>query len=326
MPSLASTRPASVSERVFPPGSWDTHQHIFDLDKFPLAATRHFTPDFASLEQLTAFHHALGIDHAGLAHGLSFGSDISSLEYYLDHFEGTGRAYGVINLETITDEELQRLTDKGIAGIRIDFHFHKCQHDVELQKRWIKAYSERVAKFGWGIQVYSPHPEFWEELTPIALSAPTPIVLDHFGGLRTRSFVEYLARDDPSALSSASSFSDLSQPGLSAIKSLLRSGKLYLKLSAPYRVSEDPSYADLEPLVKDLVAANPDRILYGSDWPHTQPFHRRPKEIRVEDTEPFVDFDDRSWAVKLKSWMSEEDFHKMMVENPRRLFKYTRDD
>ncbi|GAA6042690.1 hypothetical protein JCM8097_003748 [Rhodosporidiobolus ruineniae] len=328
MPPLAATRPATARERIFPPGSWDTHQHVFDLDKFPLAPTRHFTPDSALLEALVAFHHELGIDHAGLAHGLSFGSDISSLEHYLDFFEGTGRAYGVISLETVTDAELQRLNDKGIAGIRIDFHFHKCQHDVELQKRWIETYSKRVAQVGWGIQVYSPHPEFWEELTPVVLASPTPIVLDHFGGLRTRSFVEYLARQsgNSSALSSASSFSDLSQPGLSAIKALLRSGKLYLKLSAPYRVSEDSTYNDLEPLVKDLVAANPDRILYGSDWPHTQPFHRRPKEIKVEDTEPFVDFDDRSWALKLKSWMSEEDFHKMMVENPRRLFGYTRDD
>ncbi|GAA6023031.1 hypothetical protein JCM10207_002049 [Rhodosporidiobolus poonsookiae] len=314
--------------RLFPPGSWDTHHHIFDLDKFPLADTRHFTPDSAPLSALCQFHRDLGIDHAGLSHGLSFGSDISSLEHYMEYFEGTARAYGVINLETVTDEELDRLAAKGICGIRIDFHLHHCQHDLEAQKKWLQAYTERVAGHLTGVQVYSPHPEFWDELTPIVLNSPVPIVLDHFGGLRTRSFVEYLARqsNDPAALAAASSFDVLSQPGLAAIKGLLQSGKLYLKFSAPYRVSEDPTYEDMEPLVRDLVSANPSGILYGSDWPHTQPFHRRPKDLKPEDTEHFVNFDDRAWVTKLKSWMSDEDWQKMMVDNPRRLYGYTRDD
>lgn len=111
-PLFASSAPRSDVERVFPTGSWDTHHHIFDLDLFPLADTRHFTPASAPLSALEAFQRDLGIDHVALAHGLSFGSDISSLEHYLDHFEGTARAYGVIDLEKVTDAELQRLDDK----------------------------------------------------------------------------------------------------------------------------------------------------------------------------------------------------------------------
>lgn len=156
------------------------------------------------------------------------------------------------------------------------------------------------------------------QLTPVVLASPVPIVLDHFGGLRTASLHRFLNPDD------ASPFNVLEQPGLDAIKALLASGKLYLKLSAPYRVSEDsPSYDDMKPLVQALVKANPERVLYGSDWPHTQPFHRRPKHIKVEDTEPFVEFDDRAWALKLKSWVSEEEFQLLMVDNPRRLLSYT---
>ncbi|KAM0756201.1 hypothetical protein T439DRAFT_308655 [Meredithblackwellia eburnea MCA 4105] len=321
MPPLAETAPASSTcNRVFPKGAWDTHHHIFDLDKFPLAPTRHFTPDSAPLRSLEHFHHQLGIDHAGLAHGLSFGWDISSLEYYLDYFQGTSSAYGVIDLPNVTDKELHRLDEKGLRGIRIDFHFHKCQHDVELQKKWLKAYTERVKIVDWGVQVYSPHPEFFSELTPIILESPVPIVLDHFGGLRTATFHRLIAPDDPNT------FDVLNQPGLAAIKALLTSGKLYLKFSAPYRVSEDRSYDDMEALVKDLVKANPRQILYGSDWPHTQPFHRRAKHISIDETEKFVDFDDRKWVLQLKEWLTEDEWFAMLVENPRRLFKYTRDD
>ncbi|GAA5872656.1 hypothetical protein JCM8547_003721 [Rhodosporidiobolus lusitaniae] len=327
MPSLASTQSESAaSRRVCPPGSWDCHHHVFDLS-FPFASTRHFTPGPAPLPALEAFQHDLGIEHCGIAHGLSYGSDISSLKSFVKHFDGTARAYGVIDVEKVTDDELDQLYAEGITGIRIDFHLHKCQHDLELQKKWIKAYTERVAGHLTGVQVYSPHPEFWQDLTPIVLASPVPIVLDHFGGLRTRSFVEYLARQSGSsdALCSASSFDVHSQPGIDAIKALLASGKLYLKFSAPYRVSEDLTYRDMELLVRDLVVANPDRILYGSDWPHTQPFHRRPKDLKPEDIEPFVKFDDRAWVEKLKTWLTEEQWQKMMVENPRRLFNYTAD-
>lgn len=78
--------------------------------------------------------------------------------------------------------------------------------------------------------------------------------------------------------------------------------------------------------MRELVAANPERVLYGSDWPHTQPFHRRSKDLKPEDTEAFVDFDDRAWVQKLKGWLTEDQWHLLMVENPRRLFEYTEDD
>lgn len=73
------------------------------------------------------------------------------------------------------------------------------------------------------------------------------------------------------------------QPGFSTIENTLASGRLYLKLSAPYCVTEDLTNNNLKILVKDVVAANPSRILYGSNWPHTQPFHCRAKNLNAED-------------------------------------------
>lgn len=111
MPSLASTAPTRT-EQPCPPGSWDVHHHIFDLDKFPLAPTRHFTPSSAPLHSFETFQHSLGIDHACVAHGLSFGTDPSSLLYYLKYFNGTGRAYACIDIEKTTDEQIHSMKDQ----------------------------------------------------------------------------------------------------------------------------------------------------------------------------------------------------------------------
>jgi hypothetical protein len=107
MPSLIDTAP-SRSYRLCPPGSWDVHHHIFELDgRFPLSPTRHFTPSSATLEQLEAFQHSMGIDHVSMSHGLSFGTDLRSLQHYMKHFEGSARAYGCVDIESVTDEEIQ---------------------------------------------------------------------------------------------------------------------------------------------------------------------------------------------------------------------------
>lgn len=113
MPSLASTAPPRTTEQPCPSGSWDVHHHIFDLDgRFPLSPTRHFTPSPATLAQFEAFQHGLGIEHACIAHGLSFGTDPSSLLFYLDHFQGTARAFACVDITSVTDEEITELRGK----------------------------------------------------------------------------------------------------------------------------------------------------------------------------------------------------------------------
>jgi len=225
---------------------------------------------------------------------------------------------------------------QGIIGLRIDLHHHKAQHDVDLQARLLERYAQRITPFGWGLQIYHPHPEYYDRLAPLirSIAQSTSIVIDHFAGLRTPSLVHYVTAKDPS-VEKIGSFETLAQPGLSAITSLLRDGAIWVKLSAPYRCSEDTHdvypaeadghsesgseryYDDMQPLVRALVEANPQRVLYGSDWPHTQPFHRRPKGLKGTDVEEFVDFDDAAWLRKLKSWLSAGEWKALMVENPR---------
>lgn len=117
MPSLVSTAPIRTDQPC-PPGSWDVHHHIFDLDKFPLAPTRHFTPSSAPLHSFETFQHSMGIDHACIAHGLSFGTDPSSLLYYLKYFNGSDTLLGYRRMPPFPGEP-----DKCLYATSFDFMF-----------------------------------------------------------------------------------------------------------------------------------------------------------------------------------------------------------
>ncbi|WWC88748.1 uncharacterized protein L201_003661 [Kwoniella dendrophila CBS 6074] len=292
---------------LVPPGSWDTHHHIFELDKYPLAEGRHFTPSIATRHELEEFQKSLGFEHTCIAHGLPLGYDLSSLVDALEHFKGAVRGIGVIDHEAITDSELQKLDQTGVKSVRLDFFRYQANESFEKALNLIQAVSARVAPLGWSVQVQLKHAEWWDQLYDHIVSLPCPIVSDHFGFLRGTSWDESIT-------------SSLKQPGFTGITKLLQSGKLWIKLSAPYRVSRaGPEYADLKPLVQALVEANPDRILYGSDWPHTQLWERRiGKDPNV--TEPFMCIDNETWLKSLKSWLSETEWNKMLVKNPKILY------
>ncbi|OCF31421.1 hypothetical protein I316_06823 [Kwoniella heveanensis BCC8398] len=294
-------------EDLVPPDSWDTHHHIFELDKYSLAEGRHFTPSIATREELVAFQKSLGFEHTCIAHGLPLGYDLSSLTDVLSHFNGAMRGIGVINHETITDAKLQELDKAGVRSVRLDFFRYEANESFDKALELIKAVANRVAPFGWSIQVQLKHAEWWDRLYDHVTSLPCPIVSDHFAFLRGVSW--HADINDP-----------LTQPGASGILKLLRSGKLWIKVSAPYRVSRSPpEYADLQPLVRAFLQANPDRVLYGSDWPHTQLWENRiGKDPTV--TEPFMEIDNETWLKTLKTWMSAEEWHKMMVDSPKALY------
>ncbi|KAJ5161203.1 hypothetical protein N7492_006595 [Penicillium capsulatum] len=101
---------------------------------------------------------------------------------------------------------------------------------------------------------------------------------------------------------------------------LVRGGYLYVKISAPYRVSTlAPGYEDLKSLVRALFDANPRQILWESDWPHTPLMKVWTREEALQET-PYLEVDDLAWLEKLRSWVSDEEWHAMMVLNPQGLY------
>jgi predicted TIM-barrel fold metal-dependent hydrolase len=116
-------------------------------------------------------------------------------------------------------------------------------------------------------------------------------------------------RDDPTK-----------QPGFAPIIRLVEDGHLYVKLSAPYRVSEqNPRYDDVKFLVRAFVDANPHQVIWGSDWPHTPRMKVRSHEEAMKET-PFLEVDDEAWLWSLREWLSVEEWDMVMVHNPKRLF------
>ncbi|KAL1857003.1 hypothetical protein VTK73DRAFT_8151 [Phialemonium thermophilum] len=154
-------------------------------------------------------------------------------------------------------------------------------------------------------------PQNWARLRPLVeneiVATGVRLVTDHFALLQVPELGQEL---------------DLTQPGLEHIVALMRAGALWVKLSAPYRQTRLPpsgGFADLKPLVRLLVDANPRRVIWGSDWPHTPKMRIRTPEEALQEV-PFLEVDDGAWIRALRSWLSDEEWDYLMVKNPRELY------
>jgi predicted TIM-barrel fold metal-dependent hydrolase len=141
-----------------------------------------------------------------------------------------------------------------------------------------------------------------EAIKDQVMAAPMPIVFDHFGGAQGPLGVH--------------------QPGFDTLLNLVRRGNAYVKISAPYRSSiKAPDYPDVEPLAKALIAANPQRILWGSDWPH--PDSTQVPGRKFTDLSPLQQIDDGRMMNLLPVWAPDASLRKtILVENPARLFGF----
>lgn len=296
-----------------PKGAWDTHFHIFEPDKFPLAAGRHFTPSPASLEQLIAFEESIGVELLVIAHGLSFGADCSSLLHYLDCFQGRARGICVLDLDNVSDAILDQYDAAGVRSVRIDFFRHSAMHDVHKQIELIQATGVRLQRWrkgnNWSVQVQQPHLDYWSQLAPVIANSPNSVVVDHLALIQAPS------------MAGGEEVHIFRREGWRQLLNALRQGNLWIKISAPYRCSDlFPSFDDLEEVVKSIVATNSDRILWGSDWPHTQRHKDRINQA-CDAQEQYLQVDDAAWIRSLSRWLSDEQWHRMWVDNPRRLYR-----
>ncbi|KAI9151242.1 4-sulfomuconolactone hydrolase [Paramyrothecium foliicola] len=303
------------SEPLLPNGGWDVHHHIFEPTRFEYAPDRHLTPPAATIQQFLQFKARLGLTNSVLTHGLSYGDDCSSLRAFVPELDRSKTfAVGVIDPSSITGEELKSMHEAGIRGIRVNLYKYKAMHDVELQKLALREHANILKKHcpGWSMAFTHIHPEFWEELTSVVgdiAGSGIPVVTDHFALLKGRSMLPEEYQADVAA-----------QPGFKAIMSLVQSGALYVKISAPYRVSNlSPLYEDLRPIVEALVNANPKQLLWGSDWPHTPIMKVRSQEEALSET-PFLDVNDEAWLRNLKKWLTKEQWDLIMLQNPEGLY------
>ncbi len=210
------------------------------------------------------------------------------------------RARGVAVIDgTTTDAQLQDMHDAGVRGVRINLETGSVSDTVYAanQLKWASA---RVTPLGWHLQIYT-NLAMLAALQDVIRTLPNPLVVDHFcraqAALGTR------------------------QPHFEGLLDLVREGKVWVKLSAPQRISSAPNCEDIAPIARALIAANPDRMLWGSDWPHPG---ARPGVLRkVEEIEPFNPINDGQAINRLAEWVGDEaTLHKILVDNPAILYGF----
>jgi predicted TIM-barrel fold metal-dependent hydrolase len=293
-----ASQPSTPADFAVPEGACDCHVHTFDPQHFPYSPSRPYTPEPVSVEELQALHHALRIGRVTVVQTTVYGTDNTGVLAAMKDLGARSRGVAVIDLKT-PDSALDEMDRAGIRGIRLNLETAG-QTDPEIGRQRFQAAVERIKGRKWHIQIYA-RLSVIEGIKDQVASAPMPVVFDHFGGMQAP-----LGAD---------------QPGFASLMTLLRTGKAYVKISAPYRSSTlAPDYPDVAPLARALVASNPERILWGSDWPH--PGIPVPGRSNSEIT-PFFQIDDGRMLNLLPKWVPDAATRKtILVDNPARLYSF----
>ena len=293
----AAPAPRGVSF-LMPAGASDCHAHIFgDAKTFPMFAGRTYTPEAAPVSEVLALHRALGIERVVFIQPSVYGTDNSCLLAAIRLVGSHARGIAVIDDKT-PDADVDEMMRIGVRGIRINLETVG-QSDPALARERFDAAVKRIGTRRLHIQMFT-RPSVIAAIKDAVAASPVTVVFDHFGGAQAAGGVD--------------------QPGFDALLSLVQSGKAYVKVSAPYRGStQAPDYADMAPLAKALIAANPQRILWGSDWPHadTSPEARNP-ETGLSSR---LKIDDVAVLNQLGAWLPTIPQRRVvLVENPARLY------
>jgi 2-pyrone-4,6-dicarboxylate lactonase len=268
-----------------PPGAVDAHCHVFGpASAFPYAPERKYTPCDAPKEKLFALRDFLGFDRNVIVQATCHGSDNRAL---VDALEASGgRAKGVATVTgDVTDAELKALDAAGVRGVRFNF----LRRLVDFTPREVLTrVAEKVAPLGWHVVIYFEAPDL-PELEPFFTSLPTTVVVDHMGrpdvklGVdhpQFRRFLDFMA-DNENVIS---------------------------KVSCPERLSvQGPPYDDVIPYARAIVESFPDRVLWGTDWPHPNVKPLMPDDGVLVDFIPKI-----ATTAGLQK--------KLLVDNPMRIY------
>ena len=278
---------------VLPAGAVDAHCHVFGPgDQFPFSPERKYTPCDASKEQLFALRDQLGFDKNVIVQATCHGADNSALVDALRH--SLGRARGVATVKRdVTDHALQDMHDAGVRGVR--FNFVKRLVDF-TPKDELMEIANRIKAWGWHVVIYFEAvdlPELWDFFT----SLPTTVVVDHMGrpnvaqpvgGPEFSLFMQFMQQHE-------NVWSKVSCPER-------------LSLSGPRALNgEQQAYQDVVPFARRVVETFPDRVLWGTDWPHPNLKDHMPDDGLLVDFIPHI-----AVTADLQ--------RRLLVDNPMRLY------
>jgi 2-pyrone-4,6-dicarboxylate lactonase len=262
-----------------PPLACDCHIHVFGpFARYPLDAARKYTPEQATLEDYLRTASTLGTGRVVLVQPSVYGVDNACQRDAMLELDQRARGVAVID-DSISDEALGKLHGCGFVGARLNF-----MRAGELES--LERIAGRVQAYGWHVQLHLPSsmiPQIAERL----LKLPTDFVIDHFGRM--------------------DAWQGVVQPAFQALLRLVDSGRCWVKLSAPYRMDGAP-YNKVAPFARELVKRNPERMVWGTDWPHP--------DVAVAPEDPGL-------LQTMFDWVPDAATrHRILVDNPAKLYRF----
>lgn len=285
LPPIADTRPPKIPS---PAGACDTHFHIFGpVAKFPFAEKRSYTPDDAPLENLLKLLDTLGMARGVVVQGHPYGTDNSVILDALKREPKRLRAAAIVKPD-IGRADLKKMADAGVRALR----FHHMPHGVGFSPLGMQSF-EKLAPI---MAELGLHAQFMMDANALDSAMPffrnwkLPIVLDHMGNVDAAK--------------------GANQPGVQQMCRLLGEGRIWVKVSGAYRVSTQyPDYPDARAIHEALVSANPDQVLWGTDWPHPRLEQDMPEDGHLLDL--------------FNAWTPDEALRrKILVDNPQKLYRF----
>jgi predicted TIM-barrel fold metal-dependent hydrolase len=275
---------SGVAQTKAPANACDCHMHIFEA-RFPVAANASIRPAPATPDDYRLVQKRTGTSRVVIVQPSTYGTDNAATLYAVAALGPGARGVAVID-DSVTDTELQRLHAGGVRGVR----FNLTQKGATTHAM-LEPVAGRLAKLGWHIQIHTPGDDIADNEALFARLA-TPIVFDHLASI---------PEPDP-----------LAHRGFAAVLRLVDKGRAWVKLSGPYihTKSGGPAFADRSKLAQAYVKAAPERLVWGSDWPHpTEPADRKPDDAGLFDL--------------LAAWAPDDAIrNRILVDNPATLYDF----
>jgi len=286
---IAPDREPRRPRLALPEGAVDTHVHVFEA-KYPMSPARGYTPPPSTLADLEHLHATLGIGRVVFTQPSVYGIDNSAI---LDGMHALnqatpGRARAVVALDMgFTDKQLEKLDAAGVRGVRLNTD-NKGGMPIAFDD--IPELSARIRPFRWHLEFLFPGKDL-VELMPVFTSLTVPMSIAHFAYQPASAGVK--------------------APGFQALVELAKRGNTWIKISGANRVSRGdlPPYDDVKPLAHALIAAAPERIMWGTDWPHPNKYVANPNDADLVDA--------------LGDWVADEAMRrKILVDTPAAFYRF----
>lgn len=270
---------------VLPARACDSHCHVFGpADNFPFSKTSSYIPVDASVESLVQLHDHLGLARAVIVQASCHGTDNSAMLDALVRYPERYRGVAIVASD-ITSDELSQMHKQGVRGVRFNF-VKRLKAKQTLEER--KAIIEKIQPLGWHIIIYL-EPDDMDEVEAFLKDITIPVIFDHMARVPVEKGIE--------------------SAEFKRVQTLLESNEDYwIKVSCPERLSKQgPPYDDVDEIAKKLIEIVPDRILWGTDWPHPNMKSHAPDDgLLVERLGIICD--------------NPEAMEKMLITNPDRLY------